>query len=293
MGSIVSAESIRTVTFTVTTSLMLVAGMLFGANAASADSVQVQSYQRASQTEACVAQAGETAWQANWGTDSSWKPAYEMWANGGHGGWTCTRSITWAKTPVPASSSDGGSVTYRVGDVGPGGGLVFLISGGLRYEMAPKAWNGGVADPGMYWCASTPNLVSGAFGSAVGAGFQNTLYMAAAGACNSAAVAAVLAYPGTDGSAGQWFLPSKDELNAMCNYSRNPTLPAAPGIRCTGAQNSGFASDNYGFFNSFSDNYWSSTQGGQYSAYLQVFLDGIQASIDKANGYHVRPVRSF
>ncbi len=32
-------------------------------------------------------------------------------------------------------------MTYAVGDTGPGGGLVFLISGGKTYEMAPKNWD--------------------------------------------------------------------------------------------------------------------------------------------------------
>ncbi|MEI7453648.1 MAG: hypothetical protein WCK04_05420, partial [Actinomycetes bacterium] len=113
--------------------LVVVAGMLFGAIVASADQVQVQSYQRASQTEACVAQPGETPWQASWGTDSSWKPSWEQWANNGRGGWTCGRSITWAKD---SSCATGGPCV--LGDIGPGGGLVFLISGGLTYEMAPK-----------------------------------------------------------------------------------------------------------------------------------------------------------
>ncbi len=51
--------------------LVVVAGTLFGANVASADSIQVQGYQRASQTEACVAQVGETPWQASWGPDAT------------------------------------------------------------------------------------------------------------------------------------------------------------------------------------------------------------------------------
>jgi hypothetical protein len=79
-------------------SLAVVAAGLTMAPTASANSVQVQSYQRASQSEACTAQLGETPWQAAWGTDSSWHPTWERWANGGTGGWTCTRSITWAKT---------------------------------------------------------------------------------------------------------------------------------------------------------------------------------------------------
>ena len=119
-------------------SLVMVAGMLFGANIATADSVWVQSYERSSQTEACAAQPGETPWQASWGTDPSWSPSWEMWANNGNGGWVCTRSITWARTPIAASSGGGGAVTYAVGDVGPGDGLVFLIANGLTYEMAPK-----------------------------------------------------------------------------------------------------------------------------------------------------------
>ena len=82
--------------------VLVLAGSLAGAGAAAADSIQVQSYQRASATAACVAQPGETPWQANWGTDASWKPSWEQWANTGKGGWVCTRSITWAITPAPA-----------------------------------------------------------------------------------------------------------------------------------------------------------------------------------------------
>ena len=122
--------------------LMVIAGTLLGANSASADSVQVQSYQRASQTEACVAQVGETPWQANWGTDSTWKPSWEQWANKGTGGWICTRSITWAITPLltpaisgaPARPSAGCtalnlnsySINFQSGWFLPASALVYL-----------------------------------------------------------------------------------------------------------------------------------------------------------------------
>jgi len=75
----------------------------FAARVAVADSVWVQSYERTGQTQACVAQPGETPWQASWGPDSSWIPTWEQWANNGQGGWTCTRIIVWAKG-LPASS---------------------------------------------------------------------------------------------------------------------------------------------------------------------------------------------
>lgn len=74
-------------------SLAVVAVGLALTPSAWADSVQYQSYQRASQTEACAAQLGETPWQASWGADSSWSPSWEQWANKGNGGWTCTRSM--------------------------------------------------------------------------------------------------------------------------------------------------------------------------------------------------------
>ena len=112
--------------------LLMIAATLFGANVASGDEVWDQSYQRGSASEACVAQAGETPWQDSWGTNPGWSPSWEQWANEGQGGWVCSRSITWAR--------DSAARVYNIGDVGPGGGLVFLISGGLTYEMARKDW---------------------------------------------------------------------------------------------------------------------------------------------------------
>ena len=88
--------------------LVMVAGVVFGAGSAMADSVWVQSYERSSQTAECESQAGETPWQASWGTDSSWTPTWEQWANDGKGGWTCTRSVTWARTPASSGSSSSG-----------------------------------------------------------------------------------------------------------------------------------------------------------------------------------------
>ena len=82
-------------------SLAVIAAGLTLTPSASADSVQFQSYQRASASEACSAQPGETPWEAAWGVDSSWHPTWEQWPNGGTGGWTCARSITWEKrTPL-------------------------------------------------------------------------------------------------------------------------------------------------------------------------------------------------
>jgi hypothetical protein len=262
-----------------------VGGLLLGANVASADSVWVQSYQRGSASEACVAQMGETPWQASWGADSSWTPSWEQWANGGSGGWTCTRSINWAQTPVASGSS---GVTYALGDVGPGGGLVFLISGGLTYEMAPYIWGAGEFNynTSITWCVNKTTSVS--TGTGVGTGKANTAAMAASSACSSNAAAAVLAYAPAGTNAGDWFLPSKDELNEMCNYSRNPTTP--PIGACTGAQDSVFAISAYGFA---SDYLWSSSQYDTREAWIHRLTASYSGSDGKAFSMFVRPVRAF
>jgi hypothetical protein len=249
-----------------TSALVMVAGAVVGGGSASADSVWVQSYERSSETEECESPSWETPWQASWGTDSAWKPAWEQWANDGQGGWTCTRSITWARTPASSSSS---GRSYALGDVGPGGGLVFLISGGLTYEMAPKTWSGGASDPTMAWCNVTGIDISGAAGTAIGTGSANTTDMQAA--CTSGAAVSARAYTG--GGQTDWFLPSKGQLNAMFNY-----------------QGSIVDTATYGFA---SGEYWTSSEDPPSWGWSQRFSDGIQLGLRKDLTASVRPVRAF
>lgn len=282
-------KSVRPRTLLATLSVLtLIGATLVGSNAASADSVQTQSYQRASQTEACVTQVAETPWQANWGTDSSWKPTWEQWANQGTGGWTCTRSITWAR--------DSTARTYAMGDIGPGGGMVFLISGDLTYEMAPNTWSAGGFNEKtrIQWCSDQSNFVTTS--TAVGTGSANTIVMLTSAwpfvACTSSAPNTVRAYAG--GGLTDWFLPSQDELNAMCNFSRNPTAPAAPSVSCYGSggttQKSSFAAGTYGFASDF---YWSSSQADLSIAWAQGLDNGHESDVVEKIALRVRPVRAF
>ena len=245
--------------------LAAVAATLLGANVASGDEVWYQSYQRVSQSEECVAQPGETPWQDSWGTNPGWSPSWEQWANNGQGGWVCSRSITWAR--------DSAARVYSVGDIGPGGGLVFLISGGLTYEMAPKTW-GANETTGIQWCSDQTNSVT--TGTAVGDGSANTTAMLTSAspfvACTSSASNAARAYPG--GGFTDWFLPSQDELNEMWLYS----------------QVVGFNTATYGFA---SDYYWSSSQFVANFAWVQGLDDGSQIGGNKRLPLRVRPVRAF
>ena len=170
---------------------------------------------------------------------------------------------------------------------------MFLISGGLRYEMAPKTW-GANETTSISWCSNTTSLITGAVGTAVGTGSANTTAMQSP-ACASGAGVTARAYRG--GGLTDWFLPSQGELNAMCNYSRNPTAPAAPSVNCFGisgtAQDGTFAGGAYGFA---SAGYWSSSQFAlppTTSAWPQFFDDGDQSTFSKATALRVRPVRAF
>ena len=214
-----------------------------------------------------------------------------------------TNSASSVATPSDASSDgvssdppaniDGrSSVTYVVGDAGPGGGVVFLIYDGLRYEMAPKTW--GAGENGLSWCDGFTE-VSDADGEAIGDGAANTAAMAASAECGSDAAVAVLEYAPAGTSAGQWFLPSKDELNAMCNYSRNPNTP--PTGECVGGQNVAFRMSAYGFdrgeYGTYDDSYWSSNLEFGGLAWSQSMGGGDQIMDLQPEWARVRPIRSF
>ena len=265
------------------TALGAVAAMLLGTRVAVADSVWVQSYQRGSASEACVAQAGETPWQDSWGPNPGWSPSWEQWANAGKGGWTCTRSITWAQTPAPAASSSGGggdSVTYRVGDVGPGGGTVFYVD--MARAAGSQFWEVG-SDLGSWQWGCNSTGISGASGEAIGDGEANTTAITTF--CISPPFAASVA-SASEGGFYDWFLPSKDELNQLCKYARTQSTDVADQtVTCdnTGTLRGGFASVEH----------WSSSQYLADISFFQSFGSGTLNANYKFNLLRVRAVRAF
>jgi len=144
--------------------------------------------------------------------------------------------------------------------------------GGLIFYLDTITGTGLVAAPsdqstGAEWgCFGT--TISGADGTAIGTGAQNTIDIEAG--CTTAGTAADICANLVLNSYSDWFLPSKDELSAMYNNLYNNGL---------------------GGFTIFYG--WSSSENSNYDAWLHNFNYGIQSYHDKNNAYCVRAVRAF
>ncbi len=162
---------------------------------------------------------------------------------------------------VSLSPIDGDGDIYAIGEDGPAGGKVFYITdGGLHgLEAAPVD-----QASGAWGCYGT--TISGADGTAVGTGAQNTADILAG--CSDAGTVAEIADAYTLGGYNDWFLPSKDELNEL--YLQKDVV-------------GGFASDFY----------WSSSESNSYRAWTQVFTNGDQYDVNKGSALRVRAVRAF
>jgi hypothetical protein len=180
-----------------------------------------------------------------------------------------------------------------VGDTGPGGGIIFYVDltlpvGSRYFEMACAGWSDGtcggtdLTDPKDVWgCNGTP--ITGADGTAIGTGEQNTTDIVTG--CAESGIAARLADNLVLGGQTDWFLPSKDELNARCKWAVGDTV----NVICNA--NSAFSLTNGGFSDGI---YWSSSEFSAISTWYQ--------QDNGASGYggptkgaslYVRPVRAF
>jgi hypothetical protein len=155
----------------------------------------------------------------------------------------------------------GGSATgslYAIGDAGPAGGIVFYITDGGLHGLEAAAVDQATTQWGCYG-----EEISGANGTVVGTGEQNTADIIAG--CNETTAASVAAAYGPG-----WYLPSKVELNLL--YAQKVV-------------------GNVGGFASYS--YWSSSQYDSNDAWYQYFDDGYQSLKFKYSTLRVRAVRAF
>jgi hypothetical protein len=161
-------------------------------------------------------------------------------------------------------------VPFVLRDIGPSGGWIFYDKGsflaGWRYlEASP------VAQFPAEWGASG-SAVTGADGTAIGTGKQNTIDITTAYPSADYAANLCADYSVTDGGVtyDDWFLPSQAELNQMYVNLK------VPGI-------GGFAG-NY---------YWSSSENDATNAWAQYFSNGTQSQYDKDYIWRVRAARAF
>jgi hypothetical protein len=242
------------------------------------------------------------------------------------GAGTFTATFT---TPVAQSSSvfkltiqSGLHFVYKVGDRGPGGGIVYYVSATnftstgstcnttCRYlEVAPATWQSAgisVASDTYYRMSDNITVATGQntvtagtesgfvgekFNWKIGQGFYNTSVMKVAGA-TSAAQAKVLAYAGGS-TAGQWFIPSMNELNELCKYARGQTTGVLT-VACTSSgtlKTTANAGTDLGGFGG--DYYWASSEIDAANARRLYFGTGGQYSTLKNDTNLVRPVRAF
>jgi hypothetical protein len=181
-----------------------------------------------------------------------------------------------------------------VGDIGPGGGMVFYAGApftmagatcntSCRYlAWAPVSWAStqsqnasfnvpGTATTDARATLMPSNLLVGT-STSFGSGLNNTSLMANAvgsGTSSTNAAKAALLYAASDSSAGQWFLPSRDELVALYQSS----------VRSRG--------------NFQALNLWSSSEVSSVNNYQVSMEQGDVTAEARSNPKLFRPIRAF
>lgn len=209
---------------------------------------------------------------------------------------TSTTSTTTSTTLAPTS--------YAVGDIGPGGGVVFYVhpngntftstgsacGSSCRYlELAPTGWGNGNStgcstpgtstdDPLCAWSDTTTVLGTA---NSIGSGYSNTELMVLAQ--QSYQSAATISWNYSNNGTTDWFLPSKDEINEMCKFARNTGQPAGPSVGCSGGS---LPSGYFGY-------YWTSSEHNATDAIYFEFNALYPDQYTKAGDCAVRPIRAF
>ena len=213
--------------------------------------------------------------------------------------------------PAVLSCAAGGACA--IGDLGPGGGIVFYVASTpftcgstlnatCNYlEVAPTTGSAAWSDPQLKWSSDDSQFHnSGSTGTAVGTGRSNTLAMLTTNgtyiADTAEAAFAISQYAGPNAKS-DWYLPSKDELNQLCKWQRGQAWVSDATIcNSSGSLNSAtYGATNAGFI---SGNYWSSTEHQRFpwecTAWNQQFGSGNQVNTNGKNfQIYVRPIRAF
>jgi hypothetical protein len=191
-------------------------------------------------------------------------------------------SPTISFKPAGTTCATGGYC--RVGDIGPGGGIVFIdtstaSSDGRIYEVAPQNWSGSDDLSTVNTYCSSPNLN---LGTQIGIGWGETNTNLAKTNCLGGAVARVNTFnlSNTTGYS-DWFIPSKNEAVELAK------IPVTAGLLNIG---NNWSTGNWG--------YWSSSEDGSSVMWSightgPVFSGNSRVLKSEATKNMVRPIRAF
>jgi hypothetical protein len=165
-------------------------------------------------------------------------------------------------------------ITLLIGDKYQGGTLVYILGTGDPGYIAGEI-HGLITDRGrgqkvplVGWFNGSYTAI-GAAGSAIGSGITNTNTIVTTQGAGD--YAAKYCYDLVVDSYDDWFLPSKDELNKA--YVNKDLIG--------------------GWSDAINTYYWTSTEGGANTAWIQTFFNGNQSTYDKNGTFYVRPFRAF
>ena len=233
-----------------------------------------------------------------------------------------TFTVPTCLPPPPLACADGG--LCAVGDIGPGGGVVFYVhddaddlftstgsdcGSSCRYlEAAPSDSSAGMdvaagdacytadSDDGNKSCSGAYSVYSNSENQAAsrttaelfGQGMTNTnkIYSRATtvGGAATSTYLAGLAWAYSNNGKTDWFLPSKQELNELCKYARQQTT-GDTSVACT---NSGSVRSGFVF-----DYYYSSSEASHHNMWIVDMYSGNVGTHGKGPDGRARFVRAF